>query len=100
MALIVAGSIDLSKIDKSRIVEGKNGSKYYNIIINIADEKDQYGNDTSITTGQTKEERENKEKRQFIGNGKIIWSGEKKSTPAPQSAPSKSNYSNNNDLPF
>ena len=30
MAQIINASIDLSKIDKSKIVEGKNGAKYYN----------------------------------------------------------------------
>lgn len=76
---IIAASIDLSKIDKSRIIEGKKGGKYYNITITLNDEPDQYEYDVSITEGQTKEERERKDKRKYIGNGKTVFdSGGKK----------------------
>lgn len=78
MSTIIAGSIDLNKIDKSRIVTGKNGAKYYNISIIINDTKDQYGNDCSIQEGQTKEERSAKKERKYIGNGKTIYSGQPK----------------------
>lgn len=76
MAQIISVSIDLNKLDKSRIVEGKNGSKYYNLSVIVNDEKDQYGNDVSVTTAQTKEEREAKAQRTFVGNGRVIWSGQ------------------------
>ena len=45
MAQIISASIDLTKIDKSKINNHKNGSAYYNIDIFIKDEKDQYGNE-------------------------------------------------------
>lgn len=73
MSKLIGASIDLSKIDKSRIIEGKNGAKYYNITISVNDEKDKYGNDCAITQGQTKEEREAKEKKVYLGNGKTFW---------------------------
>jgi hypothetical protein len=92
---IIAGSIDLTKIDKSRIVPGKNGAKYYNVSIILNDEKDQYGNDVAITTGQTKEERAAKEKQTYIGNGRIVYEKGGKDVPAPGS-----NQSDNDDLPF
>lgn len=76
MSTIIAGSIDLNKIDKSRIVAGKNGAKYYKISIILNDEKDQYGNDCSIQEGQTKEERAARKERKYIGNGKTIYSGQ------------------------
>ena len=41
MAQIISVSIDLNKLDKNRIIPGKNGAKYYNITINVNDEKDQ-----------------------------------------------------------
>ena len=71
--MIIAASIDLTKIDKARIVEGKNGQKYYNITVRVNDEKDQYDNDAAITEGQTKEEREAKAKPKYLGNGRIVW---------------------------
>lgn len=74
MAQIISVSIDLNKLDKSRIVEGKNGAKYYNFTINVNDEKDQYGNDASVTISQTAEERQEKAQRTFVGNGRVVWS--------------------------
>lgn len=74
MAQIISVSIDLNKLDKSRIVEGKNGAKYYNFTINVNDEKDQYGNDASVTISQTAEERQAKALRIFVGNGRVVWS--------------------------
>ena len=86
MSQILAASIDLTKIDKSRIVQGKNGAQYYNITIIVNDTKDQYGNDISVQQGQTKDERAAKASKVFIGNGKIIYdSGSKASTPQPTS---------------
>ena len=77
---IIAASIDLSKIDKSKIVttdkdgnQFKNGAKYLNIDIIVNDEKNQYGQDTSISHSQSKEEREAKEKKVYIGNGKTVY---------------------------
>jgi len=77
MAQIINASIDLNKIDKSKIVEGKNGAKYYNFSITINDEKDQFGNDVKLTAQQSKEERDIKTPKIYIGNGKTSWkSGE------------------------
>lgn len=75
MAQIISASIDLTKIDKSKINNHKNGSAYYNIDIFIKDEKDQYGNDCAICQSQSKEQREAKEKKVYIGNGKSVWDG-------------------------
>jgi hypothetical protein len=97
MSKIIAASIDVMKIDKSRIVEGKNGAKYYNISIILNDEKDTYGNDCAITEGQTKEERAAKTKAKYIGNGKVVYDSVKGVQPASQPSVSQSD---NDDLPF
>jgi len=76
MAMIISASIDLAKIDTSRIVAGKNGAQYYNISINVNDEADQYGNNASVVTNQTKEEREAKAPKVYLGNGKTVWSSQ------------------------
>jgi hypothetical protein len=78
---IVSGSIDLNKLDKSKIKEHANGAKYYPVLIMLNDEADKYGNDCSIATGQTKEEREAKQKKSFIGNAKTVWSSDGKQQP-------------------
>lgn len=98
MAEILSGSLDLSKIDKSKIVVGKNGAKYYNIQVVINDEKDKYENIASISTNQTKEEREAKTPKVFLGNLKSVWKGESKTTPKNQ--PEAPKVDESSDLPF
>jgi hypothetical protein len=77
MAQLLAVSIDLTKIDKSQIVEGKNGGKYVNVTLSVNDTEDQYGNNVSLWQSQSKEEREAKANRNFLGNGKKLWSDDK-----------------------
>ena len=62
-------SINLSKIDKARIIEGKKG-KYLNITGFISEDKDEFGNDIAVWQQQTEEERKNKDKRNYLGNGR------------------------------
>lgn len=69
--IIVNASIDLTKIEKSKIIKGKKGS-YINLTIFINDEADQYGNNASIIVSQTKEERDAKADRVYLGNGKTV----------------------------
>lgn len=73
---VINASIDLTKIDRTQIVEGKNGSKYYNVGIIISDEKNQFGQDVSIFDQQSKEDREAKKPKKYIGNGKIVYQTE------------------------
>ena len=47
MASIIATSIDLTKIDKSKIIEGKKG-KYLPITITLNDEPGLYGSGSVI----------------------------------------------------
>jgi len=70
---VIACTIDLMKIDKSKIKEHSNGAKYYPITVILNDEPDKYGQDAAIANGQTKEEREAKTKQTYIGNGKTIY---------------------------
>lgn len=72
---MLTGSIDLNKIDKTKIVttdkNGKpfeNGAKYLNVVIWLNDEADKYGNSASIQISQSKEERESGVKATYIGN--------------------------------
>lgn len=85
---IIGASIDLSKIDKTKIVEGKNGAKYYDFTVIVNDEPNKYGKDVSICQTQTKEQREAKEQRIYIGGGKTVFKsqtsgGVKESTDKP-----------------
>jgi hypothetical protein len=91
MAQLISASIDVSKISKDKLIKGDKGT-YLNITISINDEVDQYGNQAGIYESQSKEEREAKEKKNYLGNGKIAWSSDggtpAKKAPAPAPAPS------------
>lgn len=76
---MLTGSIDLTKIDKKRIVSTdkngqpfQNGAKYLNIVLWINDEVDQYGNIASIQESLTKEERDAGLKPTYLGNLKNV----------------------------
>lgn len=70
MADFITASICLDKIPREAIKVADNGLKYVSIVIAEGREVDPYGNTHYITLSQTKEQRESKEKRVYIGNGK------------------------------
>jgi hypothetical protein len=46
---------------------------YENYTISVSDETDQYGNNVAMWVEQNTEQRQRKEKRTYVGNGKVIW---------------------------
>ena len=102
MAQLFSASIDVSKISKDKLVKGEKGT-YLNVTISINDEEDNYGNVLTITESQTKEEREAKAKKNYLANGKLVWSSDggstAKSAPAPAPAPT-AKVEEGEDLPF
>lgn len=86
-------------------IKGADG-KYYNYTISIYDTPDQYGNNVAMWVEQTPEQRQNKTPKQYVGNGKVIWTDEKiclagkkpqtnSQLPIPQSPQQNFNTSNN-----
>ena len=71
MSSLVNFSLDLNKIPKSSITK-KNGSAYLNLTMSVNDDS-RYGNNTSVYVSQSKEERDAKTKREYLGNGRVIW---------------------------
>ena len=72
MSDLINVSICVSDIPKDRIKQAENGKKYMNITVAKRREPDQYGNTHTVFMSQTKEERENKDNRIYIGQGKGI----------------------------
>ena len=72
MASIIKCSINLSNIDKSKVIDGKKG-KYLPITITLNDEVDQFGNQGPVVISQTKEERESKVAKTYLGNVQVVW---------------------------
>jgi len=67
-------SLDVSKIDKSKLYKGKKGV-YLNAAVLLKDEPDQYGNDGMIVQDVSQEERKQGIKGAILGNGK--WAGQR-----------------------
>jgi hypothetical protein len=65
-------SIRVDKLPKEKFVKGKDGAVYYNLTISVSDES-RYGNNVAITDSQTKEERDAKKPKTYLGNGKVVW---------------------------
>jgi hypothetical protein len=72
MASIIKASINLSEIPADKIITGKKG-KYLPITITINDELDQFNNQGPIVVAQTKEERDAKQKKTYLGNVQVVW---------------------------
>jgi len=74
---IISASINLNKINKSKLIKGKDGNEYLNISIICNDSENEWGKDISITEGQSEQERKDKVKKNFIGNGKTVYNSDK-----------------------
>lgn len=70
---MITVSIDVSKLDESRLKQGNNGKGPYLEIVLFETQNDKFGNDFSVKQSLTKEEREQKVQLPFIGSGKN-WS--------------------------
>ena len=83
MASIIKASINLNEIPKDKIYVGKKG-KYLPITITLNDELDQFGNQGPVVVEQTKEERDAKAPKTYLGNVKVVWSNGQNVEPAPR----------------
>ena len=103
MAGLLSVSINVADLPKEKFVQGKKGT-YYNFTISVNDDTNQFGQNVSLFDSQTKEEREAKKAKTYIGNGKVVWTDGQMTTveredlgkaanPAPAAADS-------GDLPF
>tara|TARA_R110000803_G_scaffold100470_1_gene168529 strand:+ start:143 stop:457 length:315 start_codon:yes stop_codon:yes gene_type:complete len=74
----ISASIDVSKIDKEKLIKGKKGT-YLNITAFVdLDNKDQYDNNGMVTQSVTSEEREAGTRGVILGNTKVFFQGESK----------------------
>lgn len=72
MSKIINAKIDVTKITKDKIFDGKKG-KYLDINIAVNDQANEYGQNVSIWESQTQEERTDEQPRNYLGNGKVVW---------------------------
>jgi hypothetical protein len=100
MASIIKASINLSNIDKSKVIEGKKVP----IVITLNDDVDQFGNQGPIVISQTKEERESKAAKTYLGNVQVVWTNGENVAAAPRAdQPKAAEFvaeAGDDDLPF
>ena len=102
MASIIKTSINLNNIPKDKIYAGKKG-KYLPITITLNNDLDQFGNQGPVVVEQTKEERDAKTPKTYLGNVKVVWTDGNNVNTAPRdnnSAPATAPAAANEDLPF
>jgi len=73
MGALINLSLRVDKLPKEKFVQGKDGAVYYNFTIGVNDESNQWGQNVSATDSQTKEEREAKKAKTYLGNGNVVW---------------------------
>ncbi len=107
MKVGVSVKIDVTKIDKARLFEGKNGAKYLDATTFIdLDNQGQFGDNGMITQDVSKEEREQGVKGAILGNVKVFYKDggtqpqhdPSAKQPNPQGAPQDSGF--DDDIPF
>jgi hypothetical protein len=83
MGVLINASIDVTKIDKSKLYNGK----YLNLTISINDSTDQYGNNGMIVQSVSADERAQGIKGAILGNVKVMQAAPQQPTQAPQDLP-------------
>ena len=72
MSTLINASIRVDKLPKEKFVKGKDGAVYYNLTISLSDET-RFGNNVALMDSQTKDERDAKKPKNYLGNGKVVW---------------------------
>ena len=62
---------------KAQIKKSSSGREYLNFTGFISQQKNEFGNDVSVAHRQSKEEREAKEKRKYVGGGEVVFGKDK-----------------------
>ena len=99
MSTLMNLSLRVDALPKEKFVAGKDGKVYYNFTIAVNDEANQFGQNVSAYDSQTKEEREAKKTKSYIGNGNVVWTdGNIKAVKKEQATASTKEVAS--DLPF
>lgn len=96
--MIINVSVCLSDLPKDKIKLADNGKKYISLTVRDLQNPDAYGNTHTLFVSQTKEEREAKANRTYVGRGKEVVF--RAATPTIEDVESLPAAENLDDLPF
>ncbi len=99
MSSLINVSINVENLPKEKFIKGKKGV-YYNFTLSVNDQTNDFGQNVSAYDSQTKEEREAKKPKQYIGNGKVVWTDGSCVKAEYQDQQQPQEKENNVDLPF
>lgn len=95
MASIINHYIDLTKVDKSRLRDGKILQ-----ITTVVDDTTKYGNNVGTYETMSKEEKDAGKKRNYVGNGKVVWTDGGITVAEKEDVQKKATAPATEDLPF
>lgn len=72
---IINLNLDLDKIDKTKVVQGKKG-RYLDVTVMTFKEADPYGKNVTVYHKQSKEEYSSGAEKKYLGKGTVIAGGE------------------------
>jgi len=95
-------SLWLSEKNLETLLKGVKSKQAKGIELTIStnDEVNDYGQNVSAYVSQSKEDRDAKKDRFYVGNGKVFWTDGNIKTAPKKEAPSGLNESQTDDLPF
>lgn len=82
-------SICLTDLPKEAIQTGKNGKKYINLVVDKRKAESQFGETHTVYLSQSKEQRDAKADKVYVGGGKEYVFGSNNEQPKQQSTQSK-----------
>ena len=102
MKLGVGIKIDVSKIDKNKLYQGKNGTYLDATVFIDTGKESKWGDHGMITQSVTKDEKEEGIKGAILGNVKVFWSDTTSAPHQNTSAPHQNTSAPvpNDDIPF
>lgn len=94
-------SIDLNKIDESKVKAHANGARYYDFDVQLMKQPDDWGKTHTVIQGQTKDERMAKAPKVYLGKGKEFIFGQSNATQQAASTNGQQQQApEEDDLPF
>lgn len=103
MGTLINVSLDVTKITKGRLKQGKKGQLYLDLTISVDDKTNEYGQNVKAWEGQSQDERKSKEPRNYLGNGKVVFTEGKVEVATKEEETKKAvsvEDDNEGDLPF
>ncbi len=98
----VSLKIDVTKIQKQRLIRGEKGTYLDATVFVDVDELDNYGNSGMITQDVSKEEKDAGNKGAILGNCKVFWKKEGSSQPQAAAQKPQASFDDDfsDDIPF